>query len=444
MTIEPELIHQPDMDRREFLAMAGKGIGLATLASPFVAGLYQNLRAATSRVENLSPLEAAADEDYWFTIQRAFSSTRSIINLNNGGVCPSPRMVTEAFVRYTWEQEDVPAYTMWQVLEPQSENVRQGLAMVFGCDSEEIAIVRNASEALENILFGIDLKPGDEVLTTTQDYPRMLTTLRQRASRDGIVLKQVSFPAPPKSLHEITDAFERGITPKTKLILISHAIFLTGQITPVKAVCDLARSRGIECVVDGAHSFAHLDFTWKDIGCDYFGTSLHKWLYAPKGTGLLFVKKEKIEKLWPLMAAEEKQKGDIRKFEEIGTHSAAMRLAIGEAILFHQGVGAKRKEERLRYLRNYWADKLQGLPNIRFHTSFAPEQSCGITLVEIAGVDPVQITSYLMNKHKIFTVGITHEQYRGLRVTPNLYTSLQELDRFCDVMETIARKGLPN
>jgi isopenicillin-N epimerase len=432
------------MDRREFLTMAGRGLGLATLASPFVAGLYQNLQAATSRVNHLSPLQAAADEDYWFDIQRAFSSTRSIINLNNGGVSPSPRMVTEAFVRYTWEQEDVPPYTMWQVLEPQSENVRQGLARVFGCDSEEIAIVRNASEALENVLFGIDLKPGDEVLTTTQDYPRMLTTLRQRVAREGIVLKQVKFPAPPKSLHEITDAFERGITPKTRIILISHAIFLTGQLTPVRAVCELARSRGIECIVDGAHSFAHVDFTWKDVGCDYFGTSLHKWLYAPKGTGFLFVKRDKIERLWPLMAADEKQKSDIRKFEEIGTHSAAMRLAIGEAILFHQGVGAKRKEERLRYLRNYWAGRLQDLPNIRFHTSFDHDQSCGIALVEVVGIDPGQITTYLMNKHKIFTVAITHEEYRGLRITPNLYTSLHELDRFCDVMETIARKGIPN
>jgi isopenicillin-N epimerase len=432
-----------DIDRREFLAMAGKGIGLATLASPFVAGLYRNLQAATSRIEHLPAAAAAADEDYWFDIQRAFSSTRSIINLNNGGVSPSPRMVTEAFVRYTWEQEDVPAYTMWQVLEPQSENVRQGLARVFGCDSEEVAIVRNASEALENCLFGLDLKSGDEILTTTQDYPRMITTLRQRVAREGVVLTQVKYPTPPKSLQEIYDAFERGITPRTRVILISHVVFLTGQITPVRAVCDLARSRNIECIVDGAHSFAHFDFDWKDLQCDYFGTSLHKWLYAPKGTGLLFVKRDKIDRLWPLMAAEEKQKGDIRKFEEIGTHSAAMKLAIGEAILFHQGIGSQRKEARMRYLKNYWADRLKDLPNVRFHTSFDKDQSCGIALVDVVGVDPGKITSYLMNKHKIFTVGIEHEEFRGIRVTPNVYTSLQELDRFCEVMDTIARKGIP-
>ena len=438
-TIEP----RHDIDRRQFLSMVGKGVGLATLASATVGGLYQELLAATRRIDHLPPSLAASDEDFWFEIQRAFNSTRSIINLNNGGVSPSPRMVTEAFVRYTWEQEDVPAYTMWQLLEPQSENVRAGLARVFGCDTEEVAIVRNASEALEICLFGLDLKPGDEILTTTQDYPRMLTTIRQRELRDKVVLKQVKYPVPPKSLSEIYDAFERGITPRTRLILVSHAVFLTGQITPVGAICELARSRNIECIVDGAHSFAHLNFTWSDLKCDYFGSSLHKWLYAPKGTGLLFVKREKIERLWPLMAAEKKQQADIRKFEEIGTHSAAMRLAIGEAILFHQGIGAKRKEERLRYLRNYWVKKIGGLPNVKLHTSLDENQSCGIALVEVAGIDPGQIVTYLMNAHKIFTVAIEHEEFRGIRVTPNLYTSLGELDRFCEVIETIATKGIP-
>jgi selenocysteine lyase/cysteine desulfurase len=437
----PEPVH--DIDRRHFLSMVGKGLGLATLTSATVAGLYQQLLAAAQRIEHLPPSLSASEEDFWFQIQRAFTSTRSIINLNNGGVCPSPRMVTEAFVRYTWEQEDVPAYTMWQILEPQSENVRTGLARVFGRDAEEVAIVRNASEALETCLLGLDLKAGDEILTTTQDYPRMLTTIRQRELRDGIVLKQVKYPVPPKNLQQIYDAFEKGITPRTRVILVSQAVFLTGQITPVRAICELARTRNIECIVDGAHSFAHFDFSWDDIQCDYFGSSLHKWLYAPKGTGFLFVKREKIEKLWPLMAAERKQQADIRKFEEIGTHSAAMRLAIGEAILFHQGIGAKRKEERLRYLRNYWVKRIGSLPNVRLHTSLDEDQSCGIALIEIVGVDPGQIQAYLMNTHKIFTVAIVHDEFRGLRITPNVYTSLKELDRFCDVMETVARKGLP-
>jgi selenocysteine lyase/cysteine desulfurase len=314
---------------------------------------------------------------------------------------------------------------------------------VFGCDREEIAITRNASESLEILLMGMDLKSGDEILTTTQDYPRMLTTLRQRELREGLVLKMVKVPLAPKNLDQITTEFEKGITSRTKVILMSHVINITGQITPVKAVCEIARAKGIEVIVDGAHSFAHFDFQQKDIQCDYYGTSLHKWLFAPKGTGLLFVKKDKIEKIWPLMAAEKRQATDIRKFEEIGTHSAAMRLAIGEAILFHQGIGPKRKEERLRYLSRYWMNNLKSLPNVRFHTSFEPNQSCGVANVELVGIDPPQLATYLMERHKLFTVPIVHEEFKGLRVTPNVYTTLKELDRFCEVMETVATKGLP-
>ena len=247
------------------------------------------------------------DEDYWSIIQNSFSVTRGIINLNNGGVSPSPRIVTEALVRYIWQQEDATAYTMWQILEPQSETIRTGLAELFGCDREEIAITRNASESLEILLMGMDFKSGDEILTTTQDYPRMLTTLRQREQREGLKLKLIQIPIPPKNLDEITAAFEKGITDRTRLILMAHQVNITGQITPVKAVCEMARAHGIETIVDGAHSFAQFEFKQKDLGCDYFGTSLHKWLYAPKGTGLLYVKRDKIEKLWPLMAAESKQ-----------------------------------------------------------------------------------------------------------------------------------------
>jgi selenocysteine lyase/cysteine desulfurase len=224
---------------------------------------------------------------------------------------------------------------------------------------------------------------------------------------------------------------------------MSHQVNITGQITPVKAVCEMARSRGIETIVDGAHSFAQFDFKQKDLGCDYFGTSLHKWLYAPKGTGLLYVKRENISKVWPLMAADSKQASDIRKFEEIGTHSAAPRLAIGEALLFHNGIGGKRKEARLRYLSRYWMNRLKALPNVRFNTSFDPQQSCAIANVQITGVDPLKIGSYLFDKHRIFTTPILHNEFQGIRITPNVYTTLGELDRFCEVMEVIAHKGLP-
>jgi selenocysteine lyase/cysteine desulfurase len=429
--------------RRDFLSSAGKGLGLAAISYASVGALLRDIETSAKSVEDLSPLQAASEEDFWSEIQQSFSVTRGIINLNNGGVSPSPRIVTDALVRYIWEQEDATAYTMWRILEPQSETIRTGLAEMFGCDREEIAITRNASESLEILLMGLRLQQGDEILTTTQDYPRMLTSLRQRERREGVTLKLVKVPVPAKGFGDIVDVFEKGITPKTRLILISHVINSTGQIMPVKSICELARSKGIEVVVDGAHSFAHLEFRQPDLGCDYFGTSLHKWLYAPKGTGFLYVKRDKIEKLWPLMAAEEKENPDIRKFEEIGTHSAAPKLAIGEAMLFHQGIGAKRKEARLRYLSRYWMSRLKDVPKIRINTSFDDDQSCAIGNVEIIGIEPGALAGHLMEKHKIYTTTFALDDFRGLRITPNLYTTIPELDRFVEVMKTVSSQGLP-
>src|SRR5438876_2698386 len=431
------------LDRRNFLSLTGKGLGLAALSSSSISSLLKDVQAATTSIAHLTPEQAAIDEGYWAVNHNSFTVTRGIINLNIGGASPSPRIVTEALVLYTWEQEDATAYTMWQILEPQSETIRTGLADLFGCDREEIAITRNASESLETLLLGMDFKPGDEVLTTTQDYGRMLTTIRQREQREGIKLNLIKIPIPPKNIEEITAAFERAITPRTRLIQIAHQINLTGQITPVKAVCQMARRHGVETIVDGAHSFAQFYFKQPDLDCDYFATSLHKWLYSPKGTGLLFIKRDKIAKVWPLFAAEEKQKGDIRKFEEIGTHSAAPKLAIGESLLFHNGIGGKRKEARLRFLSRYWMDKLKTIPKVRFNPSFDPNQMCAIANVQVEGLDQGKIGSYLFSKHHIFTTPIVHEEFQGLRITPNLYTTLSELDRFCEVLETIARKGLP-
>jgi len=442
MTIHTE--HYPGaLDRRRFLSKVGKGLGLAALSSTTVASLLKDVHAAAGRVARLTPEEAARDEDFWFDIQQSFSVTRGLVNLNNGGVSPSPRVVTEALVRYTWQQEDATAYTMWQILEPQSETIRTGLAEAFGCDREEVAITRNASDSLEALLFGFDLRAGDEVLTTTQDYPRMLTTLRQRERREGIVLKTVRIPVPPKDPSEITAAYEAGFTPRTRLVLVSHMVNLTGQITPVRDICELARRRGAETIVDGAHSFAQFRFTRDDLGCDYFGTSLHKWLHAPKGTGMLYVRREKIGRVWPLFAAEKAQDTDIRKFEETGTRSAAQRLAIGEALLFHQGVGPARKEARLRLLARHWMNQLKGEPGVRFNTSFDARQSCALANVHVEGTEPGAVCDYLMRRHKIFATPIVHEEFKGVRITPSVYTTLRELDRFCEVMSAVARKGLP-
>jgi selenocysteine lyase/cysteine desulfurase len=431
------------MNRREFLGSVGRPAALGVAAAMLdPMGVRQALARATAYAG--SAAEAATDEAFWFDIQQAFTLDRSVVNLNNGGVSPSPAIVQAAQKRHLdFSNSTPPPVALWQVLEPQRETVRERLARTFSADPEEIALVRNSSEGLQICQFGLDLQRGDEVLTTNQDYPRMIATFEQRARREGIVLKQFSIPVPAEDDDEIVDLYRRNLTPRTKLILVCHVINLTGQILPVKRVVELGRERGIPVIVDGAHSFAHFDFTHADLGCDYFATSLHKWLFAPHGTGMLYVRREKIPGLWPLMAAPATMAGDIRKFEEIGTHPSAQNLAIAEALTFHEGIGAQRKEARLRYLTARWAKRLRGHDRVRLHTSLKPGRSCGIANVEIVGVDPAQLGDHLWKKHRILATPIVHPEFRGLRVTPSVYTTVGEIDRFSEVMEGIAEKGLP-
>ncbi|MFQ5825131.1 MAG: aminotransferase class V-fold PLP-dependent enzyme [bacterium] len=428
--------------RRQFLGAIGRPAAVAT-AVAILDPL--GVRRAVESLANHpgTPEEVAADESVWFDVQEAFTVDRSLVNLNNGGVSPSPAAVQEAMKRYLDYSNTAPVYTMWRILEPQRETVRKRLARAFGCDPAEIALTRNASESLQICQLGFDLKPGDELLTTSQDYPRMITTWKQRERREGIVLKQFSIPVPAEDPDEIVSLFEKNITPKTKLILMCHMINLTGQILPVKQVVQLARKKDIPVIVDGAHSFAHFDFTQKDLDCDYFATSLHKWLFAPHGTGMLYVTKEKIAGLWPMMAAPEPMDDDIRKFEEIGTHPAANYLAIAEALTFHLGIGAKRKEARMIYLRDRWAKRLLQHDRVRLHTSLKPGFACGLATVQIESIDPVELTNYLWKKYRIIVTPIKHDEFEGIRVTPNVYTTLEEIDRFCDAMETVIKKGLP-
>jgi selenocysteine lyase/cysteine desulfurase len=349
----------------------------------------------------------------------------------------------DALRRHLEFSNNAPAQTMWQVLEPEIESVRRNLARAFGCDPEEMAITRNASESLEICLLGLDLKAGDEVLTTTQDYPRMLTTLDQRARREGIVVRKVPFATPPRDPRDLYQLFERNVTAKTKAILVCHITNLTGQIFPVRDICRMARSRGIEAIVDGAHAFAHFPFTRDDLDCDYYATSLHKWLSAPIGTGFLYVRREKIEKLWPLMAAPPEMNADVRKFEEIGTHPAANHNAIAEALSFHQAIGPERKIARLRYLRDRWWRRLEGRPGVTIRTSPDPAQSGAIANVGIGKIDPGKLASHLWDKYRILVTPISHEECPGLRVTPNVYTTLDEVDQFAEAMEKVIRDGLP-
>ncbi|HKW98191.1 MAG TPA: aminotransferase class V-fold PLP-dependent enzyme [Bryobacteraceae bacterium] len=420
------------MHRRSFLRAAA---GIAALQADSIS----RARAAASSVSDHKLEEAARDEDYWREIQQAFTVDRNIINLNNGGVCPSPKVVQDAMRRELEFSNMAPAYTMWTVLEPEIENVRTRLAMSFGCDPEEMAITRNASEALEIAQLGIDLKPGDEVITTDQDYPRMITTWQQRERRDGIRLKMISFPTPPPSMDDLYQRFERAITPRTRVIHFCHITNLTGQIFPVKKICQVARSRGIETVVDGAHAFAHFPYRCNDLDCDYYGTSLHKWLLAPHGTGFLYVRKEKIERLWPMMAAPASMNANIRKFEEIGTHPAANHNAIAEALTFHESIGGERKAARLRYLRSLWSERLLRFPTVAIRTSPDPEQSCGVVLVSVEGKKAPALADELWKQHRILVVAIVHKDFEGLRVTPNVYTTPREIDIFATAMEKLIK-----
>jgi selenocysteine lyase/cysteine desulfurase len=288
----------------------------------------------------------------------------------------------------------------------------------------------------------MNLQRGDEVLTTNQDYGRMLTTWEQRVRRDGIVLKQISFPVPPPSMRDLVDRFEQAITPRTRVIHCCHITNLTGQIFPVREIVNMARARGIEVIVDGAHAYAQFPFKLQDLDCDYYGTSLHKWLLAPHGTGFLYVRKSKIENIWPLMAAPEKLNNDIRKFEEIGTHPAANHNAIAEALAFHEGIGAERKAARLRYLRDRWMQRLRGQKGLTFYTSTDPQMSCALSTVGIAGHDPVKVAAYLWAKQRILVTPIVHAEFAGLRITPNVYTTLREVDTFSEAVEGIVRNGL--
>jgi selenocysteine lyase/cysteine desulfurase len=420
--------------RRGFLQTTGSIAALAAFRDDGIA----RIEAAGRRTAGASPTDVASDENYWREIQQAFTLDRTIINLNNGGCCPSPRVVHEALKRYLDISNQSPVYHMWQILEPNIESVRRRLAAAFGCDPEEMAITRNASEALQIAQLGIDLKAGDEVITTNQDYGRMLDTWQQRVRRDRIKLTQVSFPVPPESMDVLAARLLAAITPATKVLHFCHITNLTGQIFPVKTIAEEARKRGIRTIVDGAHAFAHFPFKASDLGCDYYGTSLHKWLLAPIGTGFLYVRRENIPTLWPLTPAPASRADNIRKFEEIGTHPAANHNAIAEALTFHEGIGIERKAARLRYLRNRWADRLGNNRGFRIHTNLDPAHSCAIGNVQTLGVPTGQVVAQLWEKWRIIATPIVHPEYEGLRVTPNVYTTLEEVDTFIAAMEQLA------
>lgn len=399
-----------------------------------------NFESAQAAVQHLSADAIAADEDYWSVIQQAYTVNSNFVNLNNGGVSPSPRVVQEAVERYNQLTNQGPSYYMWRILDQGREPLRYKLAEMAGCSTEEIAINRNATEALNTVIFGLDLKAGDEVIGTKQDYPNMIQAWKQREMREGIVYKQLNFQFPIENDAEIVKAFENAITPKTKIIHITHIINWIGQILPARKIADMAKSHGIEVIVDGAHSFGLLDYKIPDLNCDYFGTSLHKFLSAPIGSGMLLIRKEKIGKIWPLLCNGDPKGTDIRKFETLGTRSFPIEQGIGEAVNFQMAIGGKRKEDRIRYLKNYWAKKVAEIPKVKIHTSFKPEYACAICGVSIDGMTPGELDSALFNTYKIHTVGIVWENISCVRITPHVYTRTQDLDKLVKAITELADK----
>jgi len=434
--------------RRSFLRLGG-ALGTAAVAARSTAPRSLDaVAAASASVADRLPDEVARDEFYWREIQEAFTLDRTLINLNNGNTCPSPRVVLEACKRYLDMSNMLPVHYRSEI-EQHLQTIRKGLAKEFGCDEDEIALTRNASESLQIVQMGLDLKPGDEVVTTDQDYPRMLTTWDQRMRRDRIKVTRIQFPV-PTTADDLYQRFERAITPQTRVLHFCHITNLTGQMFPVQRLARLARSKGILTVVDGAHAMAHFPFKLHDLECDFYGVSLHKWLLAPIGNGLLYVRRDNIPKLWPLQAVAERQMASIRKFEAIGTYPTAIRASVAEALAFHQAIGAERKAARLRYLTMRWANELKSSPRVKILSSLEPGQTYGLAMVGIEGVDARALAQFMMNRYRIVINAVVGGQppnqvfdYTGLRVTPNVYTTLQEIDLFVEAMQEAIAKGVP-
>jgi len=434
------------VNRRGFLRMAGAA---GTAAAVLNANALERVEAAGQSAAGKTAEEVARDEFYWREIQLAFKLDRTLINLNNGFTCPMPRVALESVARYMDMINMLPVHYQGMVA-ASVQTIRRRMAMEFGCDPEEMALTRGASESLQIVQNGLDMKPGDEVITTEQDYPRMLTTWDQRMRRDGIKVTRLQFPV-PATQDFLYAMFEKAITPRTKVFHFCHTTNLTAQLFPVKRLAQLARSKGIVTIVDGAHALGHFPFKLRDLECDAYGVSLHKWLLAPLGNGCLYVRKEMIPRFWPLQAAPEQQDSDIRKFESIGTHPWAIRAALGESLAFHQAIGADRKAARLRYLTLRWATALKANPRVKILSELGePAQCWGVAAVCIDGIDVRQLAKHFFDKYRIVVVPLVGGappnsvfDYQALRVSPNVYTTLEEIDTFVEAMEDAAKNGVP-
>lgn len=424
--------------RRSFFKKTASAAGALSLAPLVSQAISEDISDALFSLNKLSPLAAATDEDLWARMAQAYTVNPNILNLNNGGVSPQPKVVQDAVDRYYHLSNEAPSYYMWQILDKGREPLRKKLADLTGVSHDELAINRNTTEALGTFTWGIDMKRGDETVMTKQDYPNMIHAWKQRELREGVKINWINLTLPVENDETVIKAYVDATTSKTKIWHITHLLTWTGQILPAAKLCAEARKRGIISIVDGAHSFAHVDYKISDLNCDYFGTSLHKWLCAPFGTGLMYINKPLIEKTWPIFPIDKPLSPDIRKFEALGTRSFAPEQAIGQAIDFHNAIGGKRKQERLHYLKRYWCDAVTKNPRIKLHISLKPEYSCALGTFSIDGMDVADIATKLFSEHGIHTVSIKWENVNAVRIGPNVYTTTKDLDRFIDAVQKIA------
>ncbi|MCF8465171.1 MAG: aminotransferase class V-fold PLP-dependent enzyme [Flavobacteriales bacterium] len=420
------------LSRKQFL----KGSFMATAGLPFVPLLVHS-HETPLKIPTTTNL--ATDEAFWAEVRNQYVLDKKVVNLNNGALGPQPIGVQQAHIKMYEQSNKAPSYFMWGEVDGKREPLRAELAVLVGCDIEELAINRNTTEGLNTVIFGLNLKAGDEVIVSDFDYPFMLNAWRQRQMRDGIIVKEVKLPLPIEDVNLAVELYRKAITPKTKVVHLTHIINWTGQIMPVKEITEMAKGFGCEVVVDAAHSLAHIPLSFQDIGCDYMATSLHKWLGAPFGTGAMIVKKEKIASVWPLLSAWEPQSADIRKFELLGTRSFPAEMAALDAIAFHQNIGLEKVNQRLLYLKMYWAERVAQLPRVTLHTSLKPEFSGAMATCSINGMSSTQLADTLFEAHGLHVGIIDWNGLNAVRVSPHIYTSLSELDRLVNALAQLAK-----
>ena len=431
------------MDRRHFFYAAAGTLSSLEMLSSIDTQFGRGLEKHLNRLENMRPEAISENEDFWNYIRESYTVSPNVINLNNGGVSPQPKVVQDAHIRFYQYCNEAPSYYMWRILDQGREGLRNKLADLAGVSPEEIAINRNATEGLNSIIFGLNLKEGDEVVLSKYDYPNMMNAWKQREKRDKIKLVWIDLPQPLENDAAIVKLYENAITTQTKIVHVTHLINWSGNIVPAKAIADMAHKKGCEVIVDAAHSFGHIDFKIEDTGADYLATSLHKWLCAPFGSGLMYIKKDKIKNVWALLSSTDPDGGDIKKFESLGTRSFASEMAIGTAVDFHHTIGAKRKEDRLRFLKDYWTEKAVKLPGAKICTSLQANYSCAIANIGFDGWQAQQIEAKLFEKYKIHSVSILVEKINGIRVTPNVYTNTKDLDVLVKGLTEISKMEPP-